>query len=575
MNAVTHFGHYRRLASLPFTAADRERVTVLFGGLTWKHQRMIQAVMQGNGYKCHGLPEPTREAHEIGREFCSNNLCNPTYFTIGNLILYLRDLEASGLSRGQIVRDYVFFTAGSNGPCRFGMYEAEYRIALHEAGYEGFRVLLFQQDHGIKAESGEIGMKFSADFGLDALHAFILGDLLNDLDHQLRPYETRSGEVEEAVEQVAENIAHTLQHAGRYELRHRVPVWLRHWLNGRQQTRFYRNCNTTGKVLMHLYGRELPRAIKDSRQPLEKIEVDWLRVRPVVRVIGEFWAQQTEGDGNFQIFRFLEKEGAEVSIEPLSNWVMYLLNQFRERAAMQYRLTPYAVRWRNPVKASLAWLACKGKQMLFNAGERIYLNHYARLSKALGAHTHGLIPQPELAHLAEPYYCHNLRGGEGHLEVAKNLYYTKHRLCHMVLAIKPFGCMPSMQSDAVQAGLTERYPEMTFLSVETAAEGEIHCYSRVQMTLAEARAKSQQEFQKTLRSCHGSLEEIRAFVAEHAEFRSPFYAVRRRPGIISTAANFLLDVDERMQNHAAPLSHPHRTHSKVTHRDAIATNQEF
>jgi predicted nucleotide-binding protein (sugar kinase/HSP70/actin superfamily) len=42
-----------------------------------------------------------------------------------------------------------------------------------------------------------------------------------------------------------------------------------------------------------------------------------------------------------------------------------------------------------------------------------------------------------------------LRGGEGHLEVAKNLYYTRNRKSHMVLALKPFGCLPSMQSDAV------------------------------------------------------------------------------------------------------------------------------
>jgi len=39
----------------------------------------------------------------------------------------------------------VFFTAGACGPCRFGMYEAEYRLALRNAGFDGFRVLLFQQ----------------------------------------------------------------------------------------------------------------------------------------------------------------------------------------------------------------------------------------------------------------------------------------------------------------------------------------------------------------------------------------------------------------------------------------------
>jgi len=33
------------------------------------------------------------------------------------------------------------------------MYEAEYRFALKNAGFDGFRVLLFKDSDGIKAES--------------------------------------------------------------------------------------------------------------------------------------------------------------------------------------------------------------------------------------------------------------------------------------------------------------------------------------------------------------------------------------------------------------------------------------
>jgi predicted nucleotide-binding protein (sugar kinase/HSP70/actin superfamily) len=52
-------------------------------------------------------------------------------------------LEAQGLSKEEIIDKYVFFTAGSCGPCRFGMYESENRMALESAGFGGFRVLLF------------------------------------------------------------------------------------------------------------------------------------------------------------------------------------------------------------------------------------------------------------------------------------------------------------------------------------------------------------------------------------------------------------------------------------------------
>jgi hypothetical protein len=160
--------------------------------------------------------------------------------------------------------------------------------------------------------------------------------------------------------------------------------------------------------------------------------------------------------------------------------------------------------------------------------------------------TQPLPSQAELAALADRYYSSALRGGEGHLEVGKNLYYTKHRLCHMVLALKPFGCLPSQQSDAVQASLAERFPEMVFVSVETAAEGEVHAYSRVQMALAEARVKAQNEFESALHRTRRPLAEIRRYVAQHAELRSPLFRVTRRPGIVSTAANFVLDVDTLM-----------------------------
>ena len=172
--------HYLRPEELPFQAAERSHVTILFGGLTWKHEWMIQSVLRRSGLQCQRLPEPDRLAHEIGKEYCSSGLCNPAYFTVGNLIQYLRGLERTQ-SRQEIVRNYAFFTAGSGGPCRFGAYEAEFRAGLTAAGYNGFRVLTFQQDHGLSASSGQSGMTFTVDFGLDALHAFILGDLLKAL----------------------------------------------------------------------------------------------------------------------------------------------------------------------------------------------------------------------------------------------------------------------------------------------------------------------------------------------------------------------------------------------------------
>ena len=133
--------HFRRPAERPFTAEERDQVTILFGGFTWKHERFIEAILKGSGYRCQMLPTPDVAAFTIGKEYGNNGQCNPTYFTIGNLIKYLQKLESQGLSRKEIVDKYIFFTAGSCGPCRFGMYESEYRLALDNAGFDEFRNL--------------------------------------------------------------------------------------------------------------------------------------------------------------------------------------------------------------------------------------------------------------------------------------------------------------------------------------------------------------------------------------------------------------------------------------------------
>ena len=60
----------------------------------------------------------------------------------------------------------------------------------------------------------------------------------------------------------------------------------------------------------------------------------------------------------------------------------------------------------------------------------------------------------------------------------------------MVLALKPFGCMPSSQSDGVQSAVINKFKDMIFLPIETSGEGEVNAHSRVQMALGEAKVKA-------------------------------------------------------------------------------------
>jgi len=164
----------------------------------------------------------------------------------------------------------------------------------------------------------------------------------------------------------------------------------------------------------------------------------------------------------------------------------------------------------------------------------------------LGGLTHRLVDQKELARLAGPFYNRFARGGEGHLEVGKNVYYTVHHLAHMVLALKPFGCMPSSQSDGVQSAVINKFRDMIFLPIETSGEGEVNAHSRVQMALGEAKAKAKGEFETVLKSTGKRLEDIKEYVADHPELKRPFYHVPHREGIAGTAAQFVLHVNDLM-----------------------------
>jgi predicted nucleotide-binding protein (sugar kinase/HSP70/actin superfamily) len=483
---------------------------------------------------------------QLGKEYGNNGQCNPTYFTVGNLVQYLQGLEARGLSRAEIINNYVFFTAGSCGPCRFGMYEAEYRFALQNAGFDGFRVLLFQQNDGIKAASGEPGLKFSVNFGMGMLNALHLGDTINDLIFQIRPYEVKRGETDRAFEEAVATLCSTLRDRKPFEFMDDAPNWLTARVGNQRVLK--NTASVLCKVYDHLYGKGVTGALDACRERLDEVEVDRLRVKPIVKIIGEFWAQTTEGDGNFHMFRFLEREGAQVLVEPIATWIAYMIYQVRMNAVDRKRLNfKYKdAKWYEVHKRAVNELKFRQKWTSLIAGEAMWTHFYHRVTDRLGGITHHLISQKELARLADPYYDKLARGGEGHLEVGKNVYYTENNLCHMVLALKPFGCMPSTQSDGAQSAVVNHYKEMIYLPVETSGEGEVNAHSRVQMALGEAKAKAKTEFERTLKSTGRRLEDVREYVSEHPELKRPFYKVPHRPGVAGTAAQFLLHVNDRM-----------------------------
>jgi predicted nucleotide-binding protein (sugar kinase/HSP70/actin superfamily) len=533
--------HFKRPVENLFTKGQREHTTVLFGGLTWKHEQLVHGALEGLGYKCQAIPTPNVAAFQLGKEYGNNGQCNPTYFTVGNLVQFLQGLENQGQSRQEIIDNYVFFTAGACGPCRFGMYEAEYRLALRNSGFDGFRVMLFQQSGGLNQAEAEAGLEMNVDFFLGILNALNMGDLINDACYQIRPFEVNPGETDAVMQECMDYLHEVFKNHRKFTLDNSTASFLKNLPIG--DTAEY-----IGKFLDQLFGKEYQDAFKVVGEKLAKIKVDRTRAKPIVKVTGEFFAQTTEGDGNFNMFRFLEGEGAQVLVEPIGTWIMYLMHQAKQqkkdrKGVNQNEAMPSAWRIDKRLKNELRM---KKSLAQLTLAEAIFKREWNRLREALNYLPHDLTDQYELQRMAHPFYNSRAAGGEGHLEVAKNIYYSNKDLAHMVLSLKPFGCMPSTQSDGAQSAVVNLYKEMIYLPIETSGEGEINAHSRVQMALGEAKVKCKQEFARVLEETGLTVEQVRDYVADHPELESGLYHVPHYKGIIGTAASFVKHVSELM-----------------------------
>src|SRR5215470_3694047 len=106
--------HYRAYSPKPFTRAERDSTTILFGGLHWRLERAIQAVLEHGGNRAEVLPMATREDLLTGREVADIGQCCPTSFTTGNLVNFLKK-KSQEIGAEELNKNYVYLTAGSCG----------------------------------------------------------------------------------------------------------------------------------------------------------------------------------------------------------------------------------------------------------------------------------------------------------------------------------------------------------------------------------------------------------------------------------------------------------------------------
>jgi predicted nucleotide-binding protein (sugar kinase/HSP70/actin superfamily) len=507
-----------------FTRAERDHTTILLGGLTLAHDQLVRAAFSGLGYRIQPLDVPDTDALRFGKEFGNRGQCNPTYFTVGNLIKHLVHLrDRAGMPVDAIIRNHVFLTAGACGPCRFGTYVTEYRKALRDAGFDGFRVLLFQQQGGLRQATGDdAGLEFSTKFFFALLRAILVGDALNLIGYRLRPYEREPGATDRTLDACKRIIEDAFEHRR--------------------------------SVLM---------ALLKCRRQLAAVQVNRLQPKPKIAIIGEFWAMTTEGDGNYRLQRFLESEGAEVDIQPITAWLLYNIweNVWDTKQRMMLRVDDGG-------RAGLKGTNPRRKLVLLKVADAALRGAFALYANAIGLRGYHLSDMDEIATISHQYYDNHLRGGEGHMEVGKLIQHVEQQKTHMVISVKPFGCMPSSGvSDGVQSLVTSRYPAAIFCAIETTGDSAVNAQSRVLMDLFKARQRAQAEYRDLLQASGLSQADAERRVGRRKLSSAIFYPAHRVAG---TASNTLLALDPHL---APPRTTPGPTAPAKTAAQASAQSR--
>src|SRR6266567_3848212 len=493
---------YRAYTPRPFTRGERDSVTILFGGLHWRAERVLQAVLEGSGYRARVLPIATKEDLLTGREVADIGQCCPTSFTTGNLVNFLKG-EAGRIGVEELNKKYIYLTAGSCGACRFGQYHQSYELALRNSGLGAFRMFLMAQDQLDQKTAMGDGLDLNLPLTLGLLWGIFVTDLVQDLEYQVRPYEVVPGQTDAVVKESVEYL---------YEIfRTRPPR------------------DSWRSVTWHLTSSYFTKALREIHRKFSTIEVDRLRVKPTVKITGEFYLQTVEGDPNYNIHRWLEAEGAEVYPAGITVWMDYLLRlglqRFEDYSGIE-----------------------KGARLKLGAGravQAIYRGVVSRLRRAMGNLPRDIPHQLELRRLAAPYFHSRLDGGEGDMLVGKAIWAHQKKKAHMICELSPYSCMPNTMSIGAMAGVLGKYPEILYAPLEIKGDAEVHALSRCQMILTEARKRAQKELDEALASTGLSLEQVRAYVDKHPEMKRATYRVPHGDAV-GTAANMVLHVAKKL-----------------------------
>ena len=403
---------------LIFTKEMAKRYTVLAPQMSPIHFELLEAAFESAGYNLEVLDNSTPSAIDVGLKYVNNDACYPAIIVAGQMIEALQsgryDLNATALVITQ-----------TGGGCRATNYIGFIRKALQDAHLEHVPVIALSHV-GIEKHPG---FKITAKLADRALKTLCLGDLLMRVIYRTRPYEAKSGSVNELHKMFATRIKKEIDNMNRHSY----------------------------KLLI----REIVSAFDSI--PLRRVK------KPRVGVVGEILVK-FHPLANNDIFATIEREGAECVVPDLVDFFLYTLNAGLYKNTQLERNFFAGLKFRAGI-----------------AGIEFYRHHIREtLKKSKRFHPMGNIY--EMAKSVDDILQLGNITGEGWFLTAEMIELIKMGVPN-IACVQPFACLPNhVTGKGMIKELRRRYKGVNISPIDfDPGASEVNQLNRLKLLLANAK----------------------------------------------------------------------------------------
>lgn len=403
---------------IPFSKEDKKTHTILMPQMAPIQFELLERVFKNSGYRLEIVDEPSEDAISEGLKYVNNDACYPSIIVIGQFI--------NALKSGKYDIDHTaLLISQTGGVCRASNYIAFLRKALKDAGFLNVPVI------GVSTQGIERnpGFKFSYKIVKESIFAILLGDLLMRLSLKTRPYE---------------------------KILNSTKLLLEKWID------------ILKEHISGMTNKDFIEYINEIVNSFDRIEILSI-TKPKVGIVGEILVKY-HPIANNNLIKTLEKEGAEVVISDLTDFILYCLYN------AHYKYKYLGKKFIDKLKGDIGIKYIE----YFRKYIREALNKSNRFKAPMSIY--------ELADFAKEFISLGNQSGEGWLLTAEMVEFI-HMGVENIVCVQPFGCLPNhIVGKGMIKPIRDKYPNANIIPIDyDSGASKVNQLNRIKLMLSTAK----------------------------------------------------------------------------------------